>query len=107
MGELLREVAVTWFREEDYPSLLELFEDAGKMPRTWREWLERAEQMEQRAKAQGCNTVRIYIDPEGFADWCLREGKRANSDGRQRFAIDTLAAKYTELSGSGSAPRRA
>jgi hypothetical protein len=107
MGALVREVAVTWFREEDYPSLLELFEDAEKMPHTWNQWLKRAEQMEERAKAQGCKTVRVYIDPESFADWCLREGKSANSDGRQRFAIDTLAAKYTDLSGSGSSPRPA
>jgi len=55
---------------------------------------------------QGCNTVRVYIDPESFADWCLREGKSANSDGRQRFSINTLAAKYSDLSG-GSALRRA
>jgi hypothetical protein len=59
MGALPRQVAVTWFREEDYPALLELFEDAKKMPRTWKEWFERAEQLEERAKAQGCNTVRV------------------------------------------------
>jgi hypothetical protein len=50
---LLKDVGVTWFREEDYPVLLEIFEDADKMPRTWNEWLKRAEQMEERAKAQG------------------------------------------------------
>jgi hypothetical protein len=37
MGALLREVAVTWSREEDYPALLELFEDAERMPHTWKE----------------------------------------------------------------------
>jgi hypothetical protein len=51
MGALPREVAVTWFREEDYPALLELFEDAEEMPHTWKEWFKRAEQMEERAKA--------------------------------------------------------
>jgi hypothetical protein len=50
---LLKDVGVTWFREEDYPVLLEIFDDADKMPRTWKEWLMRAEQMEERAKAQG------------------------------------------------------
>jgi hypothetical protein len=46
-------VAVTWFREEDYPALLRIFDDADKMPRTWKEWLEKAEQMEQTVKSSG------------------------------------------------------
>jgi hypothetical protein len=52
MGTLsrLKDVGVTWFREEDYPILLEIFDDADKMPRTWKEWLKRAEQMEERPR---------------------------------------------------------
>ena len=42
---LLKDVGVTWFREEDYPLLLEIFDDANKMPRTWKEWLKRAESL--------------------------------------------------------------
>ena len=34
---LLKDVGVTWFREEDYPILLEIFDDADKMPRS-RKW---------------------------------------------------------------------
>jgi hypothetical protein len=33
---LLKDVGITWFREEDYPVLLEIFDDAGKMPRAWK-----------------------------------------------------------------------
>ena len=71
---LLKDVGVTWFREEDYPVLLEIFDDSDKMPRTWNEWLKSAQQMEGRAKAQGYRTQRVYIDPDSFADWCLCEG---------------------------------
>jgi hypothetical protein len=95
---LLKDVGVTWFREEDYPVLLEIFDDADKMPRTWKEWLKRAEQMEERAKAQGYDTQRVYIDPDSFADWCLREGMSADSEARQKFALDTVAAKYANKS---------
>jgi hypothetical protein len=90
----LPEVGVTWFREEDYPALLHIFEDADKMPRSWKEWLKRAEQMEKRAKAQGYSTARIYIDPDDFRDWCLREGMRIGSEARRKFVVDTVAAKY-------------
>ena len=30
--------------------------------------------MEERAKAQGYRTQRVYIDTDRFPDWCLREG---------------------------------
>jgi hypothetical protein len=91
---LLREVGVTWFREEDYPALLEIFEDADKMLRTWKEWLKRAERMEKLAKAQGYNTERIYIDPDDFSNWCRREGLHVNGESCQKFVIETVAAKY-------------
>jgi hypothetical protein len=64
---LLKDVGVTWFREEDYPILLEIFDDADKMPRSWNEWLKSAQQMEEWAKAQGYRTQRVYIDPDSFA----------------------------------------
>jgi hypothetical protein len=95
---LLKDVGVTWFREEDYPVLLEIFDDADKMPRTWKEWLKRAEQMEERAKAQGYHTQRVYIDPDSFANWCLCEGMSTDSEGRQKFALGTVAAKYANRS---------
>jgi hypothetical protein len=91
---LLKDVGVTWFREEDYPILLEIFDDADKMPGSWNEWLKSAQQMEEWAKAQGYRTQRVYIDPDSFADWCLCEGMGTDSQGRQKFALDTLAARY-------------
>jgi hypothetical protein len=68
MGTLspLKDVGVTWFREEDYPVLLEIFDDADKMPRTWNEWLKRAEQMEEQAKAQGYRTQRRLYRSRSF-----------------------------------------
>ena len=39
-------VGVYWIKEEDYPTLLKLFGDGDKMPRTWKEWLTIAEEME-------------------------------------------------------------
>jgi hypothetical protein len=49
----IRAIGVSWFREEDYPTLLRIFKDANKMPRAWKEWLEGAEKMEKQVKAQG------------------------------------------------------
>ena len=39
-------VGAYWINEEDYPAVLKIFPDGNKMPRTWREWLKMAEEME-------------------------------------------------------------
>jgi hypothetical protein len=67
------------------------------MPRTWKEWLKRAEQMEERAKAQGYRTQRVYIDPHSFADWCLCEGMSTDSEGRQKKLPWMLSRRNTPV----------
>jgi hypothetical protein len=94
----LRAIGVVWFREEDYPALLGIFEDANKMPGTWKEWLKGAEQMEKRTQTDGHITERVYIDPDTFPDWCRREGVGVNREGRHKFIVATMAAKYSNQS---------
>ena len=60
-------VGVYWIKEEDYPTLLKLFGDGDKMPRTWKEWLTIAEEMEGGLKAYGHVVMRVHIDPNTFA----------------------------------------
>jgi hypothetical protein len=94
----IRAIGISWFREEDYPTLLRIFKDANKMPRTWKEWHEGAEKMEKQVKAQGQNTERVYIDPDTFPDWCRREGVGVNREGRHKFVATAMAAKYANQS---------
>jgi hypothetical protein len=56
-------VGAYWIKEEDHPALLQLFDDADKMPPNWNEWLKMAEEMEQGLKAYGHVVLRVYIDP--------------------------------------------
>jgi hypothetical protein len=41
-------VGVYWIKEENYPTLLKLFDDGDKMPPTWKEWLKIAEEVPSR-----------------------------------------------------------
>ena len=45
-------VGAYWINEEDYPALLRIFADGNTMPRTWKEWLKIAEEMESGLKAE-------------------------------------------------------
>ena len=56
-------VGAYWIKEEDYPALLQLFDDGDKMPPSWKEWLKMAEEMEEGLKAYGHVVLRVYIDP--------------------------------------------
>ncbi|SRR5258708_1995971 len=66
-GYPIRVVGISWFREEDYPILLTIFEDAHKMPRAWKEWLKGAEKMEQKLKTDGHSVERGNSQAVGYA----------------------------------------
>jgi hypothetical protein len=87
-------VGVYWIKEEDYPALLKLFDDGEKMPRTWKEWLKIAEEMEGGLKAYGHVVMRVHIDPNTFADWCTAHGTNPGRDGRKRFVTAAVTERY-------------
>ena len=84
-------VGAYWIKEEDYPALLQLFDDADKMPPNWKEWLKMAEEMEQGLKADGHVVLRVHIDPATFPDWA-----RPMAQAQQHRTESRVAAAVTE-----------
>ena len=78
-------VGAYWIREEDYPALLEIFEDGNRMPPTWQEWLKIAEEMERGLTAYGHVVLRVHIDPKTFPQWCAAHGTTPGGAGRRKF----------------------
>jgi hypothetical protein len=87
-------VGVYWIDEGDYPALLEIFPDGTKMPRSWKEWLRMAEEMEAGLKAYGHAVMRVRIDPKTFPDWCASHGTSRGSEGRKRFVAAAVTERY-------------
>jgi hypothetical protein len=87
-------VGVYWIKEEDYPALLTIFEDGGKMPPDWKEWLKMAEEMERGLKAYGHPVMRVTIDPNTFAQWCAAHGTSPGREGRKRFVAEAVTERY-------------
>ena len=87
-------VGAYWIKEEDYPALLQLFDDGDKMPPSWKEWLKMAEEMEQGLKAYGHVVLRVYIDPATFPDWCAANGTCPGSAGRRKFVAAAVTERY-------------
>ena len=67
-------VGVYWIDEDDYPALLKIFADGNTMPRTWKEWLKIAEEMETGLKAYGHVVMRVRIDPRHISGLVRRPG---------------------------------
>jgi hypothetical protein len=87
-------VGAYWIDEGDYPVVLKIFPDGNKMPRTWREWLKIAEEMERGLKAYGHVVLRVHIDPNTFPDWCAANGTSPGGEGRKRFVAAAVAERY-------------
>ena len=87
-------VGAYWINEEDYPALLRIFTDGNRMPRTWKEWLKIAEEMERGLKAYGHVVLRVRIDPNTFPDWCATHGTSPGGEGRKKFVAAAVKERY-------------
>jgi hypothetical protein len=87
-------VGAYWIDEGDYPALLKIFPDSDRLPRTWKEWLKMAEEMEQGLKAYGHVVLRVRIDPSTFPDWCTAHGTNPGREGRKQFVAEAVAERY-------------
>jgi hypothetical protein len=84
-------IGLAWFRKEDYPSLLAIFDDAHEMHETWEEWEESAKKVAERLKTEGRIIERVYIDPDTFPGWCREAGVKITGAARSKFAAQTVA----------------
>jgi hypothetical protein len=90
----LRAVGAFWIEEADYPAALRIFEDGNTLPRTWKEWLKIAEEMEKGLKAYGHPVLRVRIDPETFPAWCTAHGATTGRQGRKAFVAEAVFERY-------------
>ena len=89
-------LGVYWIDEEDYELLLTIFDDGSTLPRTWREWLKMAEEMERGLKAYGHPVMRVRIDPRIFPMWCAAHNTSPSREGRKRFVAGAVTERYGE-----------
>jgi len=64
------------------------------MPRSLKEWLRLAEEMEAGLKAYGHVVMRVHIDPKTFPDWCASHDTSPGSEGRKRFVAAAVTERY-------------
>jgi hypothetical protein len=82
-----------WYEESDYPRILQIMEDADRLPATYARWREKAETAERELKGRGHEVVRAMISPDTFPAWCRSHGKKVDAQARILFASYVAAGK--------------
>jgi len=89
-----------WYRPENYLRLLEIFEDAEKLPRTFEDWLAKAEAGCKNFEDRGIWVIRVNIDPDEFLTWCGANNLKIDAKARMKFA--NIEAYRVAKAGQGS-----
>ncbi len=85
--------AMVWYKEEHYAQLLTLFDDAELLPRTYQDWLVRAEEKKAEIEAGGDQVIKVFIDPETFPEWCKEKNLPLDADSRSTLALEVAKAQ--------------
>ncbi|WP_132258406.1 hypothetical protein [Paucimonas lemoignei] len=86
MNSQLQAIGIAWYRESDYDALRAMFTDGHKLPSTFLQWQDQAEQARKRYVRQGHIVIKAHIDPVTFPAWCDANGCTVDAQGRMRFA---------------------
>lgn len=89
--------AMVWYHENDWETLKSLFTDAHLLPKTYADWLTRAEEMKTRVQAAGDVVIKVFIDPETFPAWCEKKGLPMDAEARSQLAIEVAQAQSFSL----------
>ncbi len=90
-------IGMSWYCREAYSRILEVMEDADRLPRTYDQWLKSAEAGVSKLQRAGHIVVRAVIDPDQFVAWCLARSLKVDAQARMRWANE---AAFRELKGS-------
>ncbi len=85
--------AMVWYKEEDWEELLTIFSDAHLLPKTYADWLEKAEEAFETIQKGGDTVLKVFIDPVTFQEWCTEKGKKTDAEARTQLAIEVAQAQ--------------
>lgn len=81
----VRAVGIAWYSRQRYRRILEIMDDAEKLPATYDQWLKGAETGERQLKRSGHIVIRAMIDPEEFVSWCRTRGLKPDAQARMQW----------------------
>lgn len=89
--------AMVWYKEEDWETLIKLFSDSHLLPKSYGDWLARAEEMVKTVEGSGDVVIKVFIDPETFPAWCKEKNREMDSKARADLAIEVATEQSLAL----------
>ena len=87
MAKNNRNLALAWYRQDQWQLLLDYSTDSDRLERTYQEWLEHAEKKVNEMSKEGINVVKININIEEMKKWCERHDKPIDGYTRSEYAV--------------------
>jgi len=81
-------VAVIWWRRDEYSRMLKTMTDAHKLPVSFEEWEERADEAISMIASQGGKPVKVDTSLDKFVTNCTMRWLEFDAHGRSQFAAD-------------------
>ena len=87
MAKNNRNLALAWYRQDQWQLLLDYSTDSDKLERTYQEWLEHVEKKMNEMGKEGINVVKIDINIEEMKKWCERHDKPIDGYTRSEYTV--------------------
>ena len=84
------EVALAWYRREQWALLLAVSADADKLEKTYDEWLAFASEELRKLEARGIRVRKIDVEVGALTRWCECEGRAVDGEARAEYARQGL-----------------
>jgi hypothetical protein len=93
-------VVVPWYREDHYPEVLSVMEDATSLPDRYEWWHQGASEQVASLRRRGARSTAVAIDPRLFLSWCSEHDLLPNAEARVEYARE-LASHYPPIGSRG------
>ena len=84
------EVALAWYRREQWALLRAESADADKLEKTYDEWLAFASEELRKLEARGIRVYKIDVEVGALRRWCESEGRAVDGEARVEYALRGL-----------------
>lgn len=92
-------IGVAWYTSDQWRAVRDSAADPERLEDTYEEWVTVAEDALKQIAATGVTPERVFLDAEGFSEWCRSCGRINEASARAQYASVLLHDKYQDNSG--------
>jgi hypothetical protein len=80
------EVAIAWYRKDQWELLLAVSNDRQSLERTYEEWVVFASKHVRDLESKGFHVHKIEVEVRALTQWCESQGRAVDGEARAEYA---------------------